>query len=445
MIETAPRDYAVLGWLVAAAFVVILNETIMMNAIPRLMVDLSIKETSAQWLSTAFMLTMAVVIPITGWFLQRVTTRQAFALAMTTFCTGTLLAAVSWSFPVLIVARVVQASATAMMMPLLMTTLMSIVLQFLSWRWIFLVVLPIAVTIGVVGTRRIRNVGEPNSTPVDWLSALFAALGFGALVYGLSDIRSPHVIAVVVTLAVGVLGVTAFVMRQLVLQRSDRPLLDLRTFRSRVFSISIAAMAIAFGAMMGSMILLQLYLQHARGASPLVTGLLVMPGGLAMGLLGPTIGRIYDRYGARVLMLPGGSLVVLAMVVFATVGGTTPYAIVLIAHVGLSLGLASLFTPMFTMSLGSLPPHQYSHGSSLLGTTQQVAGAFGTALVVVVLTSRAAQLTARGMDGQAAYLDGVRWAFGLCVVLAVAMVGLVTALPARVAAVAQEELVDAHV
>jgi MFS transporter, DHA2 family, lincomycin resistance protein len=475
MTETAPRDYAVLGWLVAAAFVVILNETIMMNAIPRLMVDLSINETSAQWLSTAFMLTMAVVIPITGWFLQRVTTRQAFALAMTTFCTGTLLAAVSWSFPVLIVARVVQASATAMMMPLLMTTLMSIVaagdrgrvmglvslamsvapalgpavsgivLQFLSWRWIFLVVLPIAVTIGVVGTRRIRNVGEPNSTPVDWLSALFAALGFGALVYGLSDIRSPHVIVVVVTLAVGVLGVTAFVMRQLVLQRVDRPLLDLRTFRSRVFSISIAAMAIAFGAMMGSMILLQLYLQHARGASPLVTGLLVMPGGLAMGLLGPTIGRIYDRYGARVLMLPGGSLVVLAMVVFATVGGTTPYAIVLIAHVGLSLGLASLFTPMFTMSLGSLPPHQYSHGSSLLGTTQQVAGAFGTALVVVVLTSRAAQLTARGMDGQAAYLDGVRWAFGLCVVLAVAMVGLVTALPARVAAVAQEELVDAHV
>ena len=86
MIETAPRDYAVLGWLVAAAFVVILNETMMMNAIPRLMVDLSINETSAQWLSTAFMLTMAVVIPITGWFLQRVTTRQAYGLAMTTFC-----------------------------------------------------------------------------------------------------------------------------------------------------------------------------------------------------------------------------------------------------------------------------------------------------------------------------------------------------------------------
>lgn len=359
MTETAPRDYAVLHWLVAATFVVILNE-------------------------------MSVA-------------------------------------------------------PALGPAVSGIVLQFLPWRWIFLVVLPIAVTIGVVGTRRIRNVGEPNSTPVDWLSALFAALGFGALVYGLSDIRSPHVIVVVVTLAVGVLGVTAFVMRQLVLQRVDRPLLDLRTFRSRVFSISIAAMAIAFGAMMGSMILLQLYLQHARGASPLLTGLLVMPGGLAMGVLGPTIGRIYDRYGARVLMLPGGSLVVLAMVVFATVGRTTPYAIVLVAHVGLSLGLASLFTPMFTMSLGSLPPHQYSHGSSLLGTTQQVAGAFGTALVVVVLTSRAAQLTARGMDGQAAYLDGLRWAFGLCVVLAVAMVGLVSALPARVSTVAHEELVDAHV
>jgi DHA2 family lincomycin resistance protein-like MFS transporter len=194
---TSSHDSSVLRWLVAAAFVVILNETIMMNAIPRLMVDLSINESLAQWLSTAFMLTMAVIIPITGWFLSRVTTRQAYAMAMTTFCVGTLLAAASWSFGVLVFARVIQASATAVMMPLLMTTLMrvvspddrgrvmgmvslaisvapalgpavsGIVLQFLSWRWIFLVVLPIAVTIAAVGSRRLETWGRrraPRST-----------------------------------------------------------------------------------------------------------------------------------------------------------------------------------------------------------------------------------------------------------------------------------------
>jgi len=450
MTETAPRDYAVLRWLVAATFVVILNETIMMNAIPRLMVDLSIKETTAQWLSTAFMLTMAVVIPITGWFLQRVTTRQAFALAMTTFCAGTLLAAVSWSFPVLIVARVVQASATALMMPLLMTTLMSIVapgdrgrvmglvslamsvapalgpavsgivLQFLSWRWIFLVVLPIAVAIAVIGSKRLGNVGETQSTPIDWLSAALSAVGFGALVYGLSQMS--HATASVIVLVV----------------------VGLRTLRTRVFSVSLAAMAIAFGAMIGSMLLLQLYLQHARHMSPLSTGLLVMPGGLAMGLLGPTIGRIYDRSGARVLMIPGGVLVVFALAVFALMDTTTPYWMVLVAHVALSLGLGALFTPMFTMSLGSLSSHLYSHGSSLLGATQQVAGALGTALVVVVLTSQAGASAAQGLGATAAYLNGLHWAFGLCAAAAVAMVGLVATLPARIA-VEQSEPVAAHV
>ncbi len=464
---------SVLKWLVAAAFVVILNETIMMNAIPRLMVDLHIDETSAQWLSTAFMLTMAVVIPITGWLLQRLTIRQAFIGAMATFCLGTLLAALSWSFPILVVARVVQASATAVMMPLLMTTLMrvvspddrgrvmgtvslamsvapalgpavsGVVLQFLGWRWIFLVVLPIAVGIGLVGSRRLSNVGETTKTPIDWLSAVLAAVGFGTLVYGLSQLSraTPVVIALAV---VGVLGVAAFVWRQLVLQRSDKPLLDLRTFRSRVFTISLAAMSIAFGAMIGTMLLLQLYLQQARHATPLATGLLVMPGGLAMGLLGPTIGRIYDRHGARVLMLPGGGLAVMALAGFAMLNATTPYWPILVAHVGLSLGLASLFTPMFTMSLGSLPAHQYSHGSSLLGTTQQVAGALGTALAVVVLTTRTTAAAQQGLGEPAAYLDGLRLAFGLCAALALGMLALVATLPARVST-DQVEPVAAHV
>ena len=162
-----------------------------------------------------------------------------------------------------------------------------------------------------------------------------------------------------------------------------------------------------------------------------------------MGLLGPTIGRIYDRLGARVLMIPGGALAVLGLAAFAFMDATTPYWMVLVAHVTLSLGLAALFTPMFTMSLGSLQPHLYSHGSSLLGATQQVAGALGTALVVVVLTSQEAASAAQGMGATAAYLTGLHWAFGLCAAAAVAMVGLVVTLPARVAS-EQPEPVAAH-
>ena len=435
--EAAP-DYAVLRWLVAATFVVILNETIMINAIPRLMVDFHVDASAAQWLSTAFMLAMAVVIPVTGWFLQRVTTRFAFGLAMGTFCTGTLLAALATSFPVLLVARVVQASGTAVMMPLLMTTLMSVVpmhdrgrvmgnvtlamsvapalgpavsgvvLHSLSWRWIFLVVLPIAGTIGVVGLRQLRNVGEPVVSHVDWWSVLISAVGFGLLVYGLSvvGLRGEHARAYA-ALAVGVVGIACFVWRQLLLQREDRPLLDLRTLKERVFTISVAAMAIAFMAMLGSMILLQLYLQNLRGMSPLATGLLVAPGGLAMGVLGPRVGRIYDARGSRVLVVPGALGLLAAMTAFAFISATTPVWLILVAHVALMVSLAALFTPLFTMGLGVLSPRLYSHGSSLL---------------------------AHGATQGAATIGGLHWAFGVSAVLCVVVVALVLFLPTRIEA-----------
>ena len=460
--DTAP-DYGVLRWLVAATFVVILNETIMINAIPRLMADFDVDANAAQWLSTAFMLAMAVVIPITGWFLQRVTTRFAFGLAMATFCTGTLLAALAWAFPVLLVARIIQASGTAVMMPLLMTTLMAIVpvhdrgrvmgnvtlamsvapalgpavsgvvLQSLSWRWIFLVVLPIAASIGIVGLRRLRDVGEPVPGSIDWPSVMIAAIGFGSLVYGLSELGAAGERGTAYAiLAVGVVGIACFVWRQLLLQREDKPLLDLRTLKLPVFTISLGAMSIAFMAMLGSMILLQLYLQNVRGMSPLATGMLVMPGGLAMGLLGPRVGRVYDARGSRVLVLPGAVGLLASMTLLAFLGASTPTWQILVVHVVLMISLAALFTPLFTMGLGSLPPHLYSHGSSLLGTLQQVAGAFGTALVVMIMSTRTTTQLSEGASPVDAQLDGMRWAFAVSAVLCVAVLALVAFLPARV-------------
>ena len=458
-------DYAVLRWLVAATFVVILNETITINAIPRLMADFGVDATAAQWLATAFLLTMAVVIPITGWFLQRVTTRRAFALAMGVFCLGTLLAAAAPTFGVLLLARVVQASGTAVMLPLLMTTLMAVVheadrgrvmgnvtlaisvapalgpavsgvvLQVLSWRWIFLLVLPVAAGVALAGLRRLVDVGEPSAGRVDWLSVLLSAVGFGSLVYGLSELGAAGERGTAsVLLVVGLLGLAVFVRRQVVLQRADRPLLDLRTLRVRVFALAVAAMSVAFMAMLGSLVLLQLYLQNLRGLSPLVTGLLVMPGGLAMGLLGPRVGRLFDVHGARVLVVPGALGLLVGMGSFVLVGPSTPVWQVLASHVVLMVGLAALFPPLFTLSLGSLPARLYSHGSSVLGTSQQVAGAVGTALVVMVMSSRTASALSGGASAAQARLEGVRWAFAVGAGLGVVVLVLVLLLPRRTSA-----------
>ncbi|MBM6399243.1 MDR family MFS transporter [Phycicoccus sonneratiae] len=459
----APGSYPVLRWLVLATFTVILNETVMVNAIPRLMAEFDVTARAAQWLSTAFMLTMAVVIPVTGWFLQRVTTRAAFTVAMSVFGAGTLVCALAPTFPVLVGGRVVQAAGTAVMMPLLMTTLMTVVherdrgrvmgnvtlaisvapalgpalsgvvLAAAGWRWLFGLVLPVAAVVTALGLRRLENVGEPRTGTVDWASVVLSALGFGGLVYGLSRIGEEHPGAVPALGWVlgGVAVVVAFVLRQRSLTRRSEPLLDLRALTHRVFSVSLAMQSVAFLTMLGAMILLPLYLQDLRGLTPLQTGLLVAPGGLAMGLLGPVVGRVFDRVGARPLVVPGSVGVLVSLATLAFIDEVTPYALILGVQVLLMVSLAALFTPAFTLGLGALPPHLYPHGSSLLGTVQQVAAAVGTALTVTVLSWRSAQLAADGAGEAAAYAGGVRAAFGVAAVLAVGVVVLAAMLPNR--------------
>jgi DHA2 family lincomycin resistance protein-like MFS transporter len=449
-VDHSARNRRVIWLLLAAAFVVILNETIMSVALRELMIDLDIEARAAQWLTTAFMLTMAVVIPITGFLLQRFNTRPVFIAAMSLFSAGTLMAALAPGFEVLLAARVVQASGTAIMMPLLMTTLMTLVpaaergktmgnvsivisvapaigptisgliLNTLSWRWMFWLVLPIALGMLLIGIRRVQNVTEPRRVPIDVWSVVLSAFGFGGLIYGLSNIGTGSqpgddgqaaAMPMWIALGVGVLGLAAFVLRQLLLQRTDRALLDLRTFLSPVFTVSIAMMAVMMLALFGTIILLPIYMQQVLGLEPVQIGLLLLPGGLLMGLLAPFVGRLYDRFGAAVLLVPGSVIVSGVLWMLTIVTEHTSPLMLLGAHLTLSAGLALVFTPLFTSALGAVRPHLYSHGSAIVGTIQQVAGAAGTALFITIMSTQSAQLVAGGSATGPAAASGVRAAF----------------------------------
>ncbi len=448
--SAAPEDHSarnklVIALLLVSAFVVILNETIMGVALPHLMTDLDITAGAAQWLTTAFMLTMAVVIPVTGFLLQRLNTRPVFILAMSLFSAGTLISALAPGFGVLVVGRIVQACGTAIMMPLLMTTVMNlvppetrgktmgnisivisvapaigptisgIILNYLEWRWMFILVLPIALAALALGASRIKNVTMPTNAPIDILSVILSVIGFGGLVYGLSGLGEaalhPQAVSPFIPLIAGVAAIAMFVLRQLQLQKQDRALLDLRTLASRAFSISTAMMAILMMSMFGVFILLPIYLQNVMGLSTLQTGLLLLPGGLLMGLCAPTVGGLFDKYGPVPLVIPGAIMLSVVLWGLTLVQQDTSVWLLLAAHVVLSLGLALMFTPLFTVSLGSLPPNLYSHGSAMIGTTQQVAGAAGTALFVAIMTLQAAGLAAGGADILAATTGGIRSAF----------------------------------
>ena len=452
------RNNRVIWLLLASAFVVILNETIMGVAIPHLVVDLDISISAAQWLTTAFMLTMAVVIPITGFLLQRFATRPIFIAAMGLFSAGTLIAALAPGFEVLLVARVVQASGTAIMMPLLMTTLMTLVapsdrgrlmgrvstvisvapaigptisgliLSFLTWRFMFWLVLPIALVMLVIGIRRVENVSEPRVIPIDVFSVVLSAFGFGGIVYGLSLVggvvsdTSSSAAPMWIALAVGVLGVGTFIWRQLALQRHDRALLDLRTFQSKNFAISVGLMTIMMAALFGTIILLPIYLQNVLHLAPIFTGLLLLPGGLTMGLFGPTVGRLYDRFGPKPLLVPGAIVVSAVLWSLTLVTEQTSPWLLLVAHIVLSVALAFMFTPLFTSALGSVEPRLYSHGSAIVGTVQQVAGAAGTALFVTILAATSATVAATGASVEVATASGIRAAFLVGAILSLAAI-----------------------
>ena len=445
--STAARNRLVIALLLISTFVVFLNETIMSVAIPHLMKDLGVTASAAQWLTTAFLLTMAVVIPITGFLLQRINTRPIFILAMSIFSVGTAICAMSPGIELLVFGRVIQATGTAIMMPLLMTTVMQLVppegrgktmgnisivmsvapaigptiagliLNYLEWRWMFILVLPIAIGALALGAKLMQNVSTPRYAPLDVISVILSALAFGGIVYGLSSLGEgaghEQAIPSWLPLAIGLVSMAIFVWRQLTLQKHDRALLDLRTFRYANYTFSIVTMAIAMMALFGMIILLPIYLQSVLGIDTLQTGLLLLPGSLLMGLLGPIIGRLYDKVGTRPLLVPGTLLVSLVLWGLTLVGTDTSVWLILAGHVVMSLGLALAFTPLFTASLSSLPMPLYSHGSAILGSVQQVAGAAGVALFVAIMTLTSAALVEGGTTQVEALTAGIRSGF-LC-------------------------------
>lgn len=451
------RESLAIWILIVSAFVVMLNETVMGVALPKLMTELSITASAGQWLTAAFLLTMSVVIPITGMLIQRVRTRTLFLTAMSCFSLGTLICGVSPTFELLLAGRVVQACGTAIMMPLLMTTVTTtvpkhqrgeimgriavvisvapalgpttsgVVLQFLSWRWLFFIVLPIAIAALVLGAFKMPNVGEQRATRIDPLSVLLTLLGFGGLVYGLSAIgeqaNGEALMPPWIPLTIGVVGLACFVWRQVVLQRSDEALLDLRTFQTRPFALGVLLFGIFAMALFGSLILLPIYVQDVLGYPTIVSGLVLLPGGLIMALLGQPVGKLLDRVGTRPILLPGITVTALALWSMGLFTDTTPLWQVIATHIALNIGLSCTFTPLFEVSLGSLPKRLASYGSATLSTVQQVTGAAGTALFITTMTVVSLSQTAPGSDvGPHALAAGTRVAFLIGGALATASV-----------------------
>lgn len=465
--EKLPRAHVlVISILLVSAFVVMLNETLVGVALPRIMHELKIDAGTAQWLVTAYMLTMAIVIPLTGFLMKRYSTRTVFIGAMAFFTLGTAVAAFAPFFVTLLLGRVLQAVGTGVMTPLLMTTIMTLIpadrrgrmmgmisivmsvapvlgpliggliINWLHWQALFMLVLPIAVIALLLGVWLMRNVTETSKVRIDLLSVLLSVLAFGGLIFGLSEIghdaEVDQVIPNWLPLVVGAAALLCFVLRQLQLQRSDEALIDLRIFGAKAFTRAVLMMVAINAILFGSLTLLPLYIQNGLGLSPLESGLIVLPGGLLMGLAGPFVGLAYDKVGARPLVIPGAMITSLALWFMAfLLTDQATFGLVLTLYMVLSAGLALLFAPLFTVALGSVPQKLYSYGSAGIGTVQQVAGAAGTALFMVVYSSASNQAVLDGAGDAAAVEAGTHYAFVLGAVLSLGLVALSFIIPKK--------------
>ncbi|SHE14774.1 Multidrug resistance protein B [Chlamydia abortus] len=404
--------------MVLGVFVAILNETLLNVALTPIMNDLGISPNTAQWLSTGYLLVIAVMIPATAFLIQRFTTRKLFLTAMVLFAAGTLVAALAPGFAWLLVGRLVQASGTALLFPLLTNvvlamvpmdrrgaamgtigivitfapaigpTLSGLIVAHYSWRLLFYGVLPIAAFVILFAYMRLTNVLDSSRQKADLVSMLLSAVGFGGIVYGFSRAGEGHGgwsdADVLLPVAIGGIALIAFIRRQL---RMRQPMLDLRAFQSGMFSLSAIIMLIVMMAMFATMMLVPIFLQTALGYSPLEAGLVMLPGGIVMGIMSPVTGRMFDRFGARGLALTGLILMVVALVGLVSMTLSTSYLVITGMNTLMMLGISMLMMPLMTNGLNALSPSLYPHGTAISGTIQQVGGAMGMALLVTVMSN----------------------------------------------------------
>ncbi|GAA2723907.1 DHA2 family efflux MFS transporter permease subunit [Cellulomonas aerilata] len=411
-----PGVALVIGVLMVSTFIVFLNEMLLGVALPTLIEDFGISPSTGQWVTTGFLLTMAVLIPASSFVMRRFHLRTIFLVALSLFILGTTLAAIAPTFGVLVTGRVIQASGTAVFLPLLMTTTMrlvpagrrgqmmaittavpsvapalgpalsGLVLSALSWRWLFILMLPIAIVALALGAWKLRNVTTPEPVTLDLLSLLLSAVGFGGLVYGLSligEASSGHApVSPYLPIVVGLVGLVAFVLRQIPLQRRDSAFLDMRIFARKAFTLPILTMVFVAGNGIGLLVVIPLVLTNVTGLSNLQLGLFLIPGGAAISIMATLSGRVYDRVGPRPLVIPAAIVWLVVLWFLSRVDESTSVITLITTWLVFTSAMATMWAPLTTSAMGALRAELVPHGSAAFATVQQLAGAaFGAVFI----------------------------------------------------------------
>ena len=413
---------------VCGAVMTILDSTIVNVAIERLAVVFDVRLSTIQWVSTAYLLAIAAAIPLAGWAADRFGTRAAFMAAVTGFAAGSLLCGLAWSAGSLIAFRVLQGLGGGLVMPVGMTILahaagpdrMGRVLALVgvpmllapalgpvlggalidgaSWRLIFFVNLPVAALALVLAARVLpRGTGTRTET-LDVTGLALLSPGLTALVAGLA-VPSGGAVAHAAFLLGGLALIGAFVRHSL---RVERPLIDVRMFKDRVVAASTATTLLFGAAFFGSLLLLALYYQIARGHSALGTGAVLAAQGVGAMFTMPIAGKLTDKHGAGPVVRIGLALALLGTLPFAFVAGGVPGWVLVLGLLLRGAGMGATLMPAMAAAYQVLPESKVARAASALEIAQRAGATLGIALLAVILQHG---LSARGFHGGLGALD----------------------------------------
>ncbi|HHA1100146.1 TPA: DHA2 family efflux MFS transporter permease subunit [Staphylococcus aureus] len=410
----------ILAALLFGMFIAILNQTLLNVALPKINTEFNISASTGQWLMTGFMLVNGILIPITAYLFNKYSYRKLFLVALVLFTIGSLICAISMNFPIMMVGRVLQAIGAGVLMPLgsiviitiyppekrgaamgtmgiamilapaIGPTLSGYIVQNYHWNVMFygmFIIGIIAILVGFVWFKLYQYTTNPKA---DIPGIIFSTIGFGALLYGFSEAGNKGwgSVEIETMFAIGIIFIILFVIREL---RMKSPMLNLEVLEFPTFTLTTIINMVVMLSLYGGMILLPIYLQNLRGFSALDSGLLLLPGSLIMGLLGPFAGKLLDTIGLKPLAIFGIAVMTYATWELTKLNMDTPYMTIMGIYVLRSFGMAFIMMPMVTAAINALPGRLASHGNAFLNTMRQLAGSIGTAILVTVMTTQTTQ------------------------------------------------------
>lgn len=406
--------------MIVGAVVAFLNQTLINIALPQIMNYFQLSAATANWLTTIFMLVNGIVIPITAFLMSRFTTRQLYLTSMGLFALGTFICGIAPSFPVILIGRVVQAAGAGVLFPLITNVIFTLfpperrgyamgifgvainfapavgptlsgwIVQNYSWRVLFFIMFPFALINFLTAIFLVKNVTETSRPRLDVLGVILSTIGFGGILYGFATggTEGWSSTEVITMFVVGGISLILFVWRQWIV---DYPILEFRIFRYPVFTLTTIINVLVTMSMFSGMILMPIYMQNVRGFSPLLSGLMLLPGGIVMGIMSPITGKLFDRFGAKWLAVVGLAITILTTYDLTKLQINTTFTYVVGVYTARMFGMSLLMMPIFTAGLNELALSLNKYGTAMVNTLRMIAGAIGMAFFVSIMTNQGAQ------------------------------------------------------